>query len=369
MAWTERYVTATAGGGGDGSSGSPWTLAEAVANVSAGDRVNVKAGTYSNGASSLMFTVTAGTDASPIWWRGYNSTIGDLDGRPLSQLTPGTDMPLSTHTTGRHYTNKGFQWFSNIEFRATDQVSGAAGAFQSGASNLKFIRCRFDNSSTYASTHSFYGGGNNELIECHFKRQENTSGNDNVLGSSKNRFISCIFEGGDEGLKAANGNDTYIVDCLFKSCGSHLLTFGATSYISINNCTFYDAGSSCIYSTGTGSSALITNSYFHTAGAYAIDVNAGTGTSKVALYGNCYYDDSFTTARKRGITESQDLFAVVDSADEFVDKASGDFTLKSSSNGYASTILLEKDGPSTYGDIGAIQHQDAGGGAKFHPLS
>jgi hypothetical protein len=56
MALTEKYVTSSASGG-DGSVGSPWTLAEAFANAAAGTIVYVKTGTYTI-ASSLAFTNT-----------------------------------------------------------------------------------------------------------------------------------------------------------------------------------------------------------------------------------------------------------------------------------------------------------------------
>lgn len=75
MAWTERYVTVAGAGAHDGTSeGNAWTLAEAIAAAAAGQRVNVKAGTHTV-ASDRTFG-TAGTDASAIWWRGYNSEIG-----------------------------------------------------------------------------------------------------------------------------------------------------------------------------------------------------------------------------------------------------------------------------------------------------
>ena len=76
MAFTERYVTSGAGGGGSGTSGSPWTFAEAITNAVAGDRINVQSdAAYSIGAT----TFGAGTFAAPILWRGYDATIGDCD--------------------------------------------------------------------------------------------------------------------------------------------------------------------------------------------------------------------------------------------------------------------------------------------------
>lgn len=77
MALTERYVTATAAGGGDGTSGNPWTLTEALATAAAGDRVNIKSGSYARTATDAP--TNDGTIVTPIVFRGYNTTIGDLD--------------------------------------------------------------------------------------------------------------------------------------------------------------------------------------------------------------------------------------------------------------------------------------------------
>ena len=83
MAYTERYVSALAGGGGDGSVGSPWTWEEARVACVPGTRVNVKAdGTYSLLANEgttdkhYMTMYVARPDA-PICWRGYTTTPGD----------------------------------------------------------------------------------------------------------------------------------------------------------------------------------------------------------------------------------------------------------------------------------------------------
>src|SRR3954447_7437305 len=100
MAWTERYVRSDAAGGGDGTTNTnsgangAWTLAEAVANEAAGMRINVRAGTYASTTTSRTFAA-AGTTTAPIWWRGFNSTPGDIDSDPT--LT----KPSLTFTTGQ----------------------------------------------------------------------------------------------------------------------------------------------------------------------------------------------------------------------------------------------------------------------------
>jgi hypothetical protein len=75
VAWIERYVSPSASGGGDGSVGSPWTLAEAAASAVAGDRVNLKAGIYPLAAT--FSPANDGARDNPIVWRAYASTPGD----------------------------------------------------------------------------------------------------------------------------------------------------------------------------------------------------------------------------------------------------------------------------------------------------
>ena len=119
MAYTERYVTSAASGGGDGSSGSPWTLAEAFTNAAAGDRVNIQSdGAYTT--TSANRTTSAGTITAPIVWRGYNSTIGDLD--TVGRDTPANGSDLITTNmpaisiTGAELLPGSYNIFMNLNF-------------------------------------------------------------------------------------------------------------------------------------------------------------------------------------------------------------------------------------------------------------
>ncbi len=72
------YVSATASGGGNGSIGNPWTLAEAISGAANGDEVNVQQGVYT---SNVAITQPAGT-----LFRGYAVTPGD-EGQFTLQMT------------------------------------------------------------------------------------------------------------------------------------------------------------------------------------------------------------------------------------------------------------------------------------------
>lgn len=158
MAITEYYVRADAAGGGNGTTDAnsgangAFTWAELKTRMTggvaaAGDRYNVKSGTYSIGSQDSW--TNDGTVTSPIIIRGFKTTPGDLDGRAL--LSTGkvdtTDFPILSYGTFRFAgTGASFIIYENLAGTTTSNNT----FFGTGPNSL-IRNCHFTNSSTGAS--------------------------------------------------------------------------------------------------------------------------------------------------------------------------------------------------------------------------
>jgi hypothetical protein len=135
MALTEKYVSALAGGSGDGlTAGTPFTfdqmkteMLSASGTGGQGKRYNIKAdGTYTRSAGDDSFgSSTAGTQVLPIVLRGYKTTIGDgWQGRTSNNgplIT--TNMPLINYTGNNRWSGCKYTCVESLRFTGTTDSS------------------------------------------------------------------------------------------------------------------------------------------------------------------------------------------------------------------------------------------------------
>lgn len=207
MAYTERYVSALAAGGGDGSVGSPWTFTEAVTAVTNGMRVNVKDdGDYTivgGSASFVWVDVTrCGTPALPVMWRGYGTVPGD---GVKAKLVNGLDVKYLTVTgdinSRYNLVIKDF----NIEFTGLTSSKGVVDALSAGV----FINCRLAQMNTTSTTSA----------PC-------------AVSGTRSAFISCEIvnmHGAVSASSCVSGNDHFFHACLFL-CAKHLFNAAQGSF-------------------------------------------------------------------------------------------------------------------------------------------
>lgn len=165
MAFTERYVTDAASGGGVGSEGDPWTLAEGLAAVASGERLNVQSdGAYTIGADTVT---NAGTIFDPIVIRGYNSAIGDLEGASRSATTGKlvtTNWPAIT-VTGALNPNA-YVIFQNLN------ITGSLSTFLLGhgsTDSVTYVEVSVVNAQNNAAARAIQGDHYCLVINCDFE--------------------------------------------------------------------------------------------------------------------------------------------------------------------------------------------------------
>jgi hypothetical protein len=159
VAFTEKYASVAGAGAHDGSSeANAWTMAEAITSgTTAGWRVNFKAGSYSQGAA----TIPSGTVSAPLVWRGYNSTIGDLDtlGRNSNGTINVTNYPVLTIT--------GTLVLGNFQVLQNFDVTGALSSTLLGGAandNWSVIRCKITNTQNGGGARCLQGDNGCSLI-------------------------------------------------------------------------------------------------------------------------------------------------------------------------------------------------------------
>lgn len=360
MAITERYVTSGAAGGGDGSSGTPWTLTEAFANAVAGDRVNVKAdGTYT--VSANLTGTANGTDDSPIIFRGYLTTIGDgNNGHTSTGYNDTTNMPTVSITSTATITTKDYWILESINFVKTGTANNEAVA---GDLACWFVNCVFN--TDYSNTQSSclkIADLWNVCFDCDFIHSGSTNGWGLEIANSNTRVIACRFDVTPTSgiMLYCYGGGWVAFGCPFKGTAASCIApqLGAHSNGTAINCTCYAANAKFLSlpdaATPDDVPALVNCSVTDSA---QFCNNAHSGTTAVPVF-RAFNRTRDNTSADSGFGDWPEYGAVTTDTGgaetDYTDAASGDFTLISGAPG-------EDAGFPAYADIGAYQGSAAGG--------
>lgn len=376
-AWSDHYVTAT---GTDTYANAtniatPCSLATAIANYAAGDRINIKAGTYT--LSGAINFATAGTSTAPVWWRGYKTTPGDLDAAGGSRI-PVTDLPkIDADTAGDQVVvSANYQTFSNLNITSICTTSGGALSLSSGA-GIRFIRCSVINTAANAASRAVSNGTDNVFIGCYF--QATTTAAYCAYSASPGTYLGCQFVGGATTIYRNNGSSGYVGFC---TASGFTTSFYENDNAAISsrffNNTIYGAGATnafLISATPTSGFVTIVNCII---GGVTNGVNnsSGVSTNNILLLNNQFYD---CTNNLVGITEGATvaadyltaLFNFDNDTDPWVAKASANFNLASGAAARSAAYPGAFDDPDGlpvmvgYPDLGAVRHQDAGGQRSY----
>lgn len=357
-AWTERYVDASAAGGGDGTTtatsgaNGAWTLAEAAtaASTSSGMRVNIKAGTYANTTTSLTFSDTDAVATAPIWFRGYNTTPGDIDSD--NTLT----KPAITFTTGQLVISADFQWFSNLNISGACTTSGGQVSVSSGGGDCRFRRIRVENTAANANSRAMtFAGSRCRLVGGWLKAT--SSAPVLYLPAVQANVLGCVIEGGSNGVTIVN-TAVVIAHCVIDSPAADGINCDSSGLVVVNN-SIYNAGGDAIEVTVGTVSSLIANNIIDTWAGYAIN-SSGAVSANISLVNNAYRGTGSGTLNQ--VYESENWGSVTESDIPFTNAGSDDFTLKStaSSKGTAFPGAFENESYTGYLDRGAVQRQEAG---------
>ncbi len=368
MAWTEKYVAADSPGSLDGTSPTedgggvgPWTLLEAISTAAALDRVNVESGTYATFTGSNK-TITNGTDAhTAIWFRGYETSPGDKDllafnadgsldtsGFPVINTGTFTLIPGSYNTLSA----------LNITGASTARVVGAT-----NNDNLNLIGCKIvntvDNGSANAvtlddrcniescdlettganSSYVLLCDASNVITNCRILNKSATAGTGCVSAQESTQMIGTVLAGDGIGYNFdfATTAAPIIHGCSFHGLDTAFQRLSAaqgTAGIRIANCIVYNC------------TKWIDNLY---------------GTDNIAVHEFSNAIDS-TGATRTGVDDSVIINEVTLAVDPFTDESTWDFTPNDAATGGA---LCKAAGLRSFRDVGAFQHEDAGGGSAL----
>lgn len=367
VATFDKSLGTAASTGGSGVLGGCLATTAKAAGIGlvAGNDIYIKAGTYSQ-TITITLSGISGSFGFPISFIGYQTTHGDNGTKPL--LTTATN-----NIPNFSVANAGNIIWRNISFSntAATRAAGILGVTTSGAGYWSFIDCVFDGhtSSVDCSTNG-RGPSNMYAYRSTFKNASVNGIGDVLMQPIIDKCTFYNITGiGYRGNPSSSGAYLYISGSIFAKCGTAISDVGTNRPVnfSIINCTFVDCTSSGILSTENtapfGVALILTGNIFYncvTGVNFAANIDRQVITNAYNAYGGN------TTNR---INLSAGLNDFVLTADPFTNRSTPDYSLNNTAGGGALIRAANYPGVlniggTGYSDVGALQHQDTGGGGS-----
>ena len=364
MAITELYVRSDAGGTGNGTTDAnsgangAFTWAQMLADATAGPvRYNLKNGTYSRTSSADSFT-TAGTMTTPRFLRGFNATIGDLaaNGRTLGGALVTTNFPETTYSTGGILTPSYFG-VEHVKITAA-RTAGALIVGPYGIIHRVSVLNNHANSATAKGIDTLTNYGS--VFDCDATCTSSSSSSI-ALATDRGQALHCLCICGS-GIAVQIGAVALALSCMIRdsTTGVNFLP-GALGAI-VSRCSFRNVSGNCINNLATVCGTSIHNNVAWGSGGSSKWYNSTTTVRN--------FHQRFNAIGNMGAGDSNEGdWPVTDeimlTADPFT--SATDLTLNNTAGGGAACRAA---GFFAYSDLGALQHQDSGGGSArpSHPL-
>ncbi len=352
---TEHYVTTT---GTDTwanctSSGTPCSWATMLTNAVAGDRVNVKVGTYSQTSNVNVFT-NSGTATSPIIVRGYSSTIGDgyLGRTNGNGALITTNMPLISYTTTGRLNASGETFILLESIQLTSASSNPA--LNMGADSALKSCVVTDSSANAAAVCVNAGGARDIVFDNDITMTAGSGGLAAIQTQALNaRIVGNRINGGSAiGIRifASNATTVIAMNTIFTSSDAiHSVDVGTSPCVLYNTLVGGSIDGFHI-DTGNGALAMIVGNMLTDNTGDGIDM-VSTGNAAFTAY-NRFRDNANTYANAGDWITATNYGAITSGAgtSDYVggSGSSGDYRLLYTSPGFHA-------GQPAYASLGALE--------------
>jgi len=321
-------------------------------------RINIIAGTLSQGSTSLTFN-TAGTAAAiPVWWRGCKTTPGDQDNNPAA--VAGTDIPSIQFTSGGLTANAPYQAWSNLDITG---ATTSGGLFNGTSSNQIIYGCRFRQTAGASVRCVALSGNSGTMVRCYVSAVSGQRCID-AVSATGNLFLGNYITGGNSGISHTSAPAAAIHCNVFDSIGGDAIQFSTGWGTIIGNSIYAPAGHGVNWTSTPGFACHVANNHFegvNQASKAAINNASGTASTLIRIVSNSYYDCTAIVAGQDDMPAILDVGTLAGSG--FINAAGDDFT--------PSALLLAMGLPGQFEAIsafrgwmtpGALQAQSGGGG-------